>query len=224
VNGVKIISGAGRGVPCAMLVAMATASTRRAPRKASYHHGDLRRALLDSALAIVSEEGVLDVSLREVARRAGVTYAAPYHHFADKSALLAAVGAQGFEVLNADLERARARKTALEDQLVAMAEAYLAFASAHPAHYRVMFLPELKTVPDEAFHAVADRAFGLLLERVIAARPDEPESTRRMLAAAIWAALHGLSLLAIDGLLEKMFPKPARMMRDACRPIIRMAL
>src|SRR6266545_4828439 len=123
---------------------MAAPRSRRVSRKASYHHGDLRHALLESALAIVSEEGVRDVSLREVARRAGVTYAAPYHHFADKSALLAAVGAQGFEGLIEELERAQARSENLERQLLAMSEAYLTFARTHPSHYRVMFLPELK--------------------------------------------------------------------------------
>lgn len=205
---------------------MAKARARRAPSKASYHHGDLRRALVDTALAIVSEEGTLDVSLREVARRAGVTYAAPYHHFADKSALLAAVGAQGFEFLNTELENARARagERGIEAQLATMAEAYMAFALAHSAHYRVMFLPELKTVSDAAFHAVAKHAFDLLLDRVIAARPGESEPARRTIAAAIWAALHGLSLLAMDGMLDEMFPKPAKLMRDACKLIVRMAL
>src|SRR5687767_10050776 len=103
---------------------MATARKRTGSRKASYHHGDLRQALLDSALAIVSEEGVRDVSLREVARRAGVTYAAPYHHFADKSALLAAVGAQGFELLIEELERASKRRADQESQFLAMCEGY----------------------------------------------------------------------------------------------------
>lgn len=214
------------GGPCAAVCSrrMASARPRASSRKARYHHGDLRHALLESALAIVSEEGVRDVSLREVARRAGVTYAAPYHHFADKSALLAAVGAQGFEVLIEELERACARRTELEPQLLAMTEAYLTFAVSHPSHYRVMFLPELKAASDEAFHLAANRAFDMLHSKVKLARPRESELAQRTLAGAMWAAMHGLSLLAIDGTLEKLFPKTDKMLRDACKPIVRMAL
>ena len=205
---------------------MATARKRTGSRKASYHHGDLRQALLDSALAIVSEEGVRDVSLREVARRAGVTYAAPYHHFVDKSALLAAVGAQGFEFLIEELERASKRRADPEGQFLAMCEGYLTFALEHPSHYRVMFLPELREASDaEAFHVVGERAFDVLLNRVKMARPREPEGAQRTLAATIWAALHGLSLLAMDGSLAKFcFKSTEKVLRDACKPIVGMAM
>jgi AcrR family transcriptional regulator len=201
---------------------MSGARKGRAQAKASYHHGDLRRALLESALAIVSEEGVHDLSLREVARRAGVSNAAPYHHFADKSALLAAVGAQGFEGLIAVLEVAHARSSDLEPQLVSMMEAYLTFARTHPSHYRVMFLPELKAAADASFHAVAGRAFEILVDRVRQARPTETDAAHRTVAAAVWGALHGLSILAIDGTLGSMFPKTQKLLRDACHPIVRM--
>src|SRR5688500_3897951 len=103
----------------------------------SYHHGDLRNALLEAALALIAQGRVGELSLREVARRAGVTYAAPYHHFADKSALLAAVATQGFEKLVEKFDRVAARRLAPEAELVAMAQAYVAFALAHPSHYRV---------------------------------------------------------------------------------------
>lgn len=203
-------------------------TARRRPSsapKAAYHHGDLRRALLDAALALVAERRVAELSLREVARRAGVTYAAPYHHFADKSALLAAVACQGFEVLVSELERVAARRTSLESELLGMAEAYVAFATAHPSHYRVMFLPDVKASPDaQALHAAADRAFGMLLERVARARTGEPERTHRILATTVWAALHGLSLLAIDGMLQNKFPKPETMRRTACRSIVGMVV
>lgn len=207
---------------------MARASRRRLPTtapKAGYHHGDLRRALIDAALSLVADGSVADLSLREVARRAGVTYAAPYHHFADKSALLAAVAGQGFEQLVAELERAAARRTTLESELLAMAEAYVAFAMTHPAHYRVMFLPGVKQSPDaDELRAVADRSFGMLQQRVARGRADESERAHQVLATAVWAALHGLSLLAIDGILQNKFPEPEKMMRSACLSIVRMVV
>lgn len=207
---------------------MARASRRRLPTtapKAGYHHGDLRRALIDAALSLVADGSVADLSLREVARRAGVTYAAPYHHFADKSALLAAVAGQGFEQLVAELERAAARRTTLESELLAMAEAYVAFAMTHPAHYRVMFLPDVKQSPDaDELRAVADRSFGMLQQRVARGRAGESERAHQVLATTVWAALHGLSLLAIDGILQNKFPEPEKMMRSACLSIVRMVV
>jgi AcrR family transcriptional regulator len=206
---------------------MARAPRRRLPTapKAGYHHGDLRRALIDAALSLVADGSVADLSLREVARRAGVTYAAPYHHFADKSALLAAVAGQGFEQLVAELERAAARRTTLESELLAMAEAYVAFAMTHPAHYRVMFLPDVKQSPDaDELRAVADRSFGMLQQRVARGRAGESERAHQVLATTVWAALHGLSLLAIDGILQNKFPEPEKMRRSACLSIVRMVV
>lgn len=204
-----------------------TRASRRpaAALKAGYHHGDLRRGLIDAALSLVADGSVADLSLREVARRAGVTYAAPYHHFADKSALLAAVASQGFEQLVVELERAAARKTTLDSELLAMAEAYVAFATTHPAHYRVMFLPDVKQSADaDELRAVADRSFDMLQQRVARARTGESERAQQVLATTVWAALHGLSLLAIDGILQNRFPEPEKMLRSACRSIVRMVV
>ncbi|MCU1258768.1 MAG: TetR/AcrR family transcriptional regulator [Bryobacterales bacterium] len=149
-----------------------------------------------------------------------MSYAAPYHHFADKSALLAAVACEGFQGLVSKLERAAARKESLESELQAMAEAYVAFAMEQPSHYRVMFLPEVKASADsEALHAASERAFGLLLERVVRARPAAAASAHEVVAVTAWAALHGLALLSIDGQLQHMFPKPDKMLLHACRTI-----
>jgi AcrR family transcriptional regulator len=197
----------------------------RVKPKVGYHHGDLRRALIEAALSLVAERKGADLSIREVARRAGVTYAAPYHHFADKSALLAAVAYEGFQGLVSKLERAAARKESLESELQALAEAYIAFALEQPSHYRVMFLPEVKASADsEALHASAERALGLLLERVVRARPSASASTHEVVAATAWAALHGLALLAIDGTLQHMFPKRDKMLSQACRTITGMVM
>lgn len=210
-----------------MLPHMTRTQQRRtaASIKDAYHHGDLRRGLIDAALALVAEGSLADLSLREVARRAGVSYGAPYHHFADKSALLAAVARQGFEELVVELERATVRRTTLQAQMLAMAEAYVAFAIGHPSHYRVMFLPGVKQSPDaDELHIAADRAFGLLQERVALARVEESERTHQMLATTVWAALHGLSLLSIDGVLESKYPEPQKMIRSGCRSIVGMVL
>jgi AcrR family transcriptional regulator len=193
--------------------------------KIGYHHGDLRRALIEAALSLIAERKGADLSLREVARRAGVTYAAPYHHFADKSALLAAVACEGFQELVSRLERATARRVSLGSELQALAETYIAFALEQPSHYRVMFLPEVKTSTDsEALHAAGERAFELLLERVVRARPAEATSAHEVVAATTWAALHGLALLAIDGTLQHMFPKRDKMLSQACRTITGMVM
>src|SRR4051794_27635084 len=109
-----------------------------------YHHGDLQRALVDAAVALLAEGGAAAVTLREVARRAGVTHAAPYRHFADKAALLAAVAEEGFRALHDAVARAGAE--APDDPLARLAasgQAYLRFAMSHPAHYRVMFGPDV---------------------------------------------------------------------------------
>src|SRR5205809_439421 len=112
--------------------------------RASYHHGDLRRTLIDASLALVEEEGIGALSLREVARKAGVTHNAPYHHFPDRGALLAAIAEEGFGRLAQ--ETAAARAAVPDDplaRLTACGQAYVRFAIASPAHFRVMFRPEL---------------------------------------------------------------------------------
>src|SRR5688572_22189691 len=103
-----------------------------------YHHGDLRRALLDGAVAAIDEVGPTAMSLRDVARRAGVSHAAPAHHFGDKAGLLSALAAEGFRGLAAELGRAAATGSFLE-----VGVAYVRFAVAHPAHFAVMFRPDL---------------------------------------------------------------------------------
>lgn len=174
--------------------------------------------MLRAALSLLAERGAADLSLREVARRAGVTYAAPYHHFADKTALLAAVAREGFEGLIVALESAAARRKTLESELLAMTQAYVVFALENPAHYRVMFLPDVKESPEaNEMHVSANRAFGLLVARVARARNDQPERAQLELATTVWAALHGLSLLAIDGTLQHKLPESDAFISRACR-------
>src|SRR4051812_26098504 len=134
-----------------------------ARRKHSYHHGDLRRALLDAARVELHKVGVHELSLRSVARRAGVTHTAAYHHFADKDALLRRVAQEGFEKLDAamaqEIEGAGADPV---DRLVAAGRGYLAFAAADPQALRLMFDgPRIEG--DAPFLEAAERAFGRLV-------------------------------------------------------------
>ncbi|MCA9610340.1 MAG: TetR/AcrR family transcriptional regulator, partial [Myxococcales bacterium] len=107
-------------------------------KEGSYHHGDLRQALIDASLALIEEGGVQALSLRKAARRAGVSPGAPYHHFPSRSALLAALSIEGFTRLHAKLDEVRACCDGPEARLGACGRAYIAFAREHPAYFRVM--------------------------------------------------------------------------------------
>jgi AcrR family transcriptional regulator len=171
------------------------------PESAPYHHGDLRRALIDTALTMVTEEGAWRFTLREVARRAGVSHAAPYNHFADKSALLAEVAALGFQALRAELEDAARQSRSSRQTLPGIAVAYVRFGVKHPAHYRLMFGPELaESERYPALEEASDAAFAALttvVERGQAAHEVRPGSVRDQ-ALAAWSLVHGLTTLLID--------------------------
>jgi AcrR family transcriptional regulator len=184
---------------------MATRGTRKKTAdKPHYHHGDLRQALLDASLALITEEGFGALSLREVARRAGVTHAAPYRHFADKEALLAAVAEQGFRTMAARMKERMDRETALEARLLACGVAYVLFAVEHPAHFRVMFGPHLTRPLDSSTTEGEDSAFGLLmgslqaLHRAGLTGGGEPP----VLALSCWSLVHGLAALLVDRQLD----------------------
>jgi AcrR family transcriptional regulator len=168
----------------------------------SYHHGDLRRALIDTALAIVTEEGAWNFTLREVARRAGVSHAAPYNHFEDKSALLAEVAALGFQSLREALEAAaREQPRSARQALARVGAAYVRFGAEHPAHYRLMFGAELADKERyPALQEASDAAFGVLtgvLERGQASGQVRRDPVLDQ-ALAAWSLVHGLTTLLID--------------------------
>ena len=166
-----------------------------------YHHGDLRAALIQAGLAILAEEGMQALSLRAAARRAGVSHAAPYRHFADKEALLAAIAEEGFNVLATDVGAARARFPASpREQLEESAWAYVRFALAHPDHLRVMFGGQIEN--PRAYPGLRDaggRAFNILVEIIRAGQDDRVVNAGdvRLLALLAWTQVHGLSLLLI---------------------------
>ena len=178
--------------------------TARSERR--YPHGDLRRALLDAALAVLAEGGSAALSLREVARRAGVSHAAPYRHFSSREALLAAVAEEGFRALrSAMLEVMDGRGGGPLDQLLASGVGYVRFAVGHPTHFRVMFGAELVGQTDypslrEAGHA----AYALLVSAIEAGQVAGliREAPAQHLALTCWSATHGLAMLFVDRQLE----------------------
>jgi AcrR family transcriptional regulator len=168
-----------------------------------YHHGDLRNALLRVGGALLDREGVPGIELRRLAREAGVSHTAPYRHFADKQALLAALAEEGFTLLYATICAAmEANDATSAAQLLAMAEAYISFALDHPARMRLMFsgiatdeaaYPELYQMAKASFYALTE-----VIARGQAAgtiRGDDP----KIPTLTLWSTMHGLAMLLIDG-------------------------
>ena len=167
-------------------------------KRDSYHHGDLKRALTDAALQLVQEKGPKGFTLREVARRAGVSAAAPYRHFADKSQLLAAAAAQGFVELHQALD-ATAATTDLTGRVLAMGRAYVGWAISHPDYYQIMFGSELDKSQSRELPAAAARAFGDLLGIIVECQQAKvlPSGDPREIAGPTWSLLHGVATLTI---------------------------
>jgi AcrR family transcriptional regulator len=172
-----------------------------AARRDSYHHGDLKRALTSAALSLVAEKGPKGFTLTEAARRAGVSAAAPYRHFADKAALLATVAEQGFRELHADLTAAADAEPDRLGRVIELGRAYVRWAIAHPDHYRVMFGAEISKATHPSLGAAGEEAFGDLLDAITRCQEagivdgQDP----RELAAPLWALVHGVASLAIGG-------------------------
>jgi AcrR family transcriptional regulator len=175
-----------------------------------YHHGDLRRAVVTAALEILNETQSVDFSLRELARRAGVSHNAPYKHFAEKGELLAAVSAAGFELLTTHIDDQIARIGSPRAQLFMILRTYVRFGMENPALYRLMFGGYLSG-PDSSRPAIERSAGDKLRDQLQRAIMDgalgQPIAgaarNARKIAGAIltcWSLAHGLTLLMIDGL------------------------
>jgi AcrR family transcriptional regulator len=180
--------------------------------KPGYHHGDLRRALIEASLALIAEEGFSALTLREVARRAGVTHAAPYRHFPDKEALLAAVAEEGFRTMAALMRERMDKESGPLERLGACGVAYVLFAVQHPAHFRVMFGPHFSKPRDhEGLAKEGGTAFGLLVQSIVQGQEAGLllEGEPMPLALMAWSQVHGLASLLVDGQLEQALQKGA---------------
>jgi AcrR family transcriptional regulator len=161
----------------------------------TYHHGDLRAVILAEAASLVAERGADRISLRELARSAGVSHAAPAHHFTDRRGLFTALATQGFRMLAAALVSARG-------QFADAAVAYARFAIGHPGHYQVMFNKSLLDISDEGL-AASEAASGAELARGVATLRDpiaqaDPAGAR----LAAWSLVHGFSTLWLNDAMD----------------------
>lgn len=174
-------------------------------KKRGYHHGDLRRAFLEEAVRVISKKGVDGLTLRSVGNRLGVSRTAMYRHFADKSALLAAVASEGFRMLRLQLLAAWERHGRSGKAFEEMGMAYVRFAVANPAHYRVMFGGRVEGSVDPDLAREGAGAFQALVDAILALQKNGSVRAENPLRVAqfIWATVHGLAMLAIDGLLER---------------------
>jgi AcrR family transcriptional regulator len=168
-----------------------------------YHHGDLRQALVDGAIELLRAGGLRALSLRAAARKAGVSQAAPYRHFADHADLLAAVAADGFMRLRAAMIEAAREGTSPREGLRGLGRAYVRFGVRHPSEYRVMFgaetaghsrFPELEKQSSSVYQLLVDGIVGL--QQVGLVRSGDPLA----IAFTAWSSMHGLVTLVLDGL------------------------
>ena len=181
-------------------------ATRRA--NPTYYGGDLRRDLLDTALELVAQEGPSAVSLRSLARRLGVSHAAPANHFPDKAALFTAIAVEGFSLLAEAMEDGVGQlgpDATAGQRFRAAGQAYTGFALAHPAHFAVMWQRDLLHQDDPELAAAADATFELLLAGVrdVQAEGWAEGADPRIVAYLAWSVVHGLAALWLGGSLQR---------------------
>jgi AcrR family transcriptional regulator len=169
------------------------------PGRRGYHHGNLREALIQSALSLIGEKGPAGFTIAEAARSAGVSPAAPYRHFRDREELIADVARLGFERFANDLEKAwHAGNPSALEALQNVGRAYLAFARNEPAYYAAMFETGLPHTSNKELEQAGSRAFEVLhtaSKRLIEKLPAESRAPAYMVALHIWAMSHGIASL-----------------------------
>lgn len=161
--------------------------------KRPYHHGDLRNALLIAARTILEEESLASLSLRAVARRAGVSHAAPYRHFPSHEALLSELAIEGFVELKVELTNAAAAPGVTSDRIAMIGAAYMRFVARRPALSRLMFGPQLPN--RDAFPRLGEAADAIGSEIGVALNDSA-------LGLAVWAAVHGLAMLILENVID----------------------
>jgi AcrR family transcriptional regulator len=186
--------------PTSMAVITLAAESPAAPAStaassATYHHGDLRRALLDAAVASIADSGPAALSLRALAATAGVSHAAPVHHFGDKAGLFTAVAIEGFDLLGDDL----ATIWSETGDFLEVGVGYIRFALEHRGHFEVMFRPELTNQADGALTEAKVRNFATLSGPLAATGPARDDREAHLAGLASWSIVHGLATLALSG-------------------------
>ena len=161
--------------------------------KTGYHHGDLRSAMLAAAADQIAADGIDAISLRALARRAGVSHAAPAHHFGDRAGLLTALAAEGYELLAVELETTADARAA--------AVAYIRFALRYPGHFDVMFRHRLLRTDDPALAAARTRSGAALRANVVDGQLETADTDQRAVQLAAWSLVHGFATLWREGAL-----------------------
>jgi AcrR family transcriptional regulator len=194
-------------------------SARKRPPPRAYHHGDLKAALVNAGVEILRSEGLQALTLRAVARRAGVTQSAPYRHFQDRRALMAAVAERGFQRLQEAMLTAM-RGGDGRTGLKGIALAYVRFALDNGPEYRLMFgaelavtddLPSLRETSRSVLEFVAQGISQLQKQGLVG--PGDP----MMLAVSTWSTLHGLAMLTLDGQVAGVAPDVAELVEESTR-------
>ena len=177
--------------------------SKKKAAKSAYHHGDLRNALLDAAEALLEEGGIETLSLRDAARRAGVSHAAPYRHFPAKLDLLCALAERGFRALDAEMRRAGESSTDPVEQLEEAGFAYIRLAVRHPWRTQLMFggVVPMEEVPAELQEIAQSSFLGLvaILERGQASGDFVADQDVRVLSLTTWSLVHGTAMLVVGG-------------------------
>lgn len=198
--------------------------TKRKRQRKGYHHGNLPLSLVDVAKALIAERGLEGFTLREVARRVGVTHVAAYRHYADRRALLAAVAEHGFRQLRRRLEGAcRRTPPSLEPRLRAILAAYLQFCWDEPALTAVMFGPRLSREGEfPRLEAAVMESLGIIAQTIAGLGPANPQQRRsaRDMALALWTFVHGFSTLAYDKAAYPNARQAARAFDDMLTPML----
>ena len=179
---------------------------------------DLRQKVLQASLALIEEGGLDRLSMREVARKSGVSHQAPYYYFGDREAILAAIAGEGFSKLGRAVDRARSDPA---KALEAIGRAYVGFALRHPAYFQAMFRADavpLDRYPD--VRKLEDEAFGKLVQEIGKAFPDQSSAARLTISIACWAMVHGLATLIREGTLARTVGIPRARQRQVADEVI----
>ena len=183
---------------------------------------DLRQKVLDASLALIEEGGLDRLSMREVARKAGVSHQAPYHYFGDREAILATLAGEGFSKLGQSLARAAAQAGSEPIKTVeAMGRVYVEFALRNPAYFQAMFRADavpLDHYPDA--RKSEEEAFGKLVDGIGQAFANQPTEVRQAIAVASWAMVHGLATLILEGSLARKLKIPKTRQRQVANEVI----
>ena len=199
-----------------------SAKSAAAPTKAAYHHGDLRRGLLDAALRLVESHGVQGFTLREAARAANVSHNAPYRHFASRTHLLVELAIEGQALLLKTVQAAVARTADPRERIIRLGIAYMEFAISHTAYFRVMFSSDVARNRTEELQAAQTATFKFFESELLSC--EQAGLVRKggvqQHALVGWSSLHGAAILVLDGVLDDTAVAVRRKPREIARLVL----